>query len=153
MAGFVAVLGKLGSLLKGSKGFGNAIKNVGSFVGSGSKDGGSSLKDWLGAGIGALSALSPENNKGGYSPSYNWRGGGLASNSMDYYQNYNYVNPYDLVSVISGSGRNGNRTNTGYNLGNNILSRLSGLGGKIGNVFNRKHNNVGDFYNNLGGMA
>lgn len=109
--------------------------------------------------IGYANNLNP---KGTYYVTSNWNGNGLASSGIGYLQNARYTNPYDLANVISGMFDNkSNYKQSGYNLGNNILSKLSGIGSKVGNwasnkwgsIANGKYNNVGDFYNNLGGMA
>lgn len=119
------------------------------------------ISNLLTSGILTLLEMSGNNKKGQYYTTANWKGNGIANTDIGYLPNYNYQNPYDLANVLAGrgSGTSGHKS-SGYSLGNNVLSKLSGIKGKVGdwasdqwsNMVNRKYGNTGDFYNNQYGI-
>lgn len=122
------------------------------------------MPNLLTSGILTLLEMGGNNKKGQYYTTANWRGNGIANTGISYLPNYNYQNPYDLANVMAGYGSDYNtkyKNNSTYNLSNNVLSKLSGIKGKVGdwasnqwsNMVNRKYDNTGDFYNNHDGIA
>lgn len=119
----------------------------------------------LGGFIGLAQAYNP---KGNYYATSSWRGNGVANGGVEFFQNPRYTNYYDIANMLSASlggnpfsGPSSPSTEKSYTLGNNVLSKLSGIKGRIGNwasnkwgnMVNRKYGNTGDFYNNINGLC
>lgn len=123
---------------------------------------GNTLQDiLLAGGIGFAQNFKP---KGWYYTQSNWKGNGLANSGVGYVGNNRYTNYVDVANVLSsmlGDNNTKYKNNSIYNLSNNVLSKLSGIKGKVGdwasnqwsNMVNRKYGNTGDFYNNQYGIG
>lgn len=123
---------------------------------------GNTLQDiLLAGGIGFAQNFNP---KGWYYTQSNWKGDGLANSGVGYVGNNRYTNYVDVANVLSsmlGDNNTKYKNNSIYNLSNNVLSKLSGIKGKVGdwasnqwsNMVNRKYGNTGDFYNNHYGIG
>ena len=103
----------------------------------------------IGGMFGLADSLQP---KGDYYVQYNYLGRGRANVGLGYAENPNYRDPYKLYSpMMAYYNRNKNlsdesltKGNNDNRLVNNILGRLSGMGGNIGNWANRMMGNNGN---------
>lgn len=113
------------------------------------------LGDWLStgnklrdAGLGAMYGLASVSSGNKYMPymTANWAGNGLARTGIGYMMNPKYRDYASGAQMVSSLfDKNLVKNDSGDNrLVNNILGRLSGMGGNIGNWANRMMGNNGN---------
>ena len=93
---------------------------------------GSTWKDLMLGGLGGL-ASQLDKGKGNYYVMANYKGNGLADSGMGYLTNYDYKNPYDMVSMVASVW--GNNKGLPSSISGRVKQGYGKLKNKLGSMF------------------